>query len=115
MNFIEYKTSDRELQPCAEAIPSTCDVWDRRSVTEEEFDRRWLGGKARWRDEGTHHRLAAPGSTAIIERKLGDEPCWRVALTDLGALAAFVAKHGEVIITTRGGELALEIYDTYRE
>jgi len=116
---------DRKVKPCEEAMPAKfVDVDCRTCASPEEFiakkfKRREENGKHmvldRWFDFGTNHRI----EDGMIARDTGYEDGWSIEIDTMGALLAFIERHGDIVISSGygrpTGHLELEIYDAYRE
>ncbi len=111
MRFRVTRTSTGEYGPCP-CNGTKKEKYIRTQtfeMSEAQFDQ---GVKEHtWRSMGQNHRETTDG----IVREFEDE-AWSIEFTDLDKLMAFVAEHGDVVITPGEGEPPeLEIYDNYRE
>jgi len=109
MKFEISRTSAWEVKPCPEAFKMRIPNWHIRTVTEEEYNKRFAereGGP--WREKGTKHQITKEG---YIKRQEGQKSVWGVEIDDLKQLIAFSKKYGDLIFSGS----SIEIYDDYRE
>ena len=95
-------------KPCEEAFAREVPNWHERSLSEEDYNRRFAereGGK--WRDKGTEHEC----TETSIRRREGNKSVWVVEIDTLEQLVTFAKKYGWLVF--KGNEI--EIYDGYRE
>lgn len=121
MKFLVTRTSrDDSIKPLDDErlVFGTYDKFDRRTCTEEEFNKNHLE-KSFWRDRGTDHTTW--NNHMWIERRFPDACSgWFIELNTLEELIDLIKKdENEVIINVHTLEeydfAIIEFYDSYRE
>jgi len=119
MKYIIERTSlnhHNKKKPCEEAVRYSCEVWDARKCTEEQFNATSSRTANRWKSMGKNHKTIKNG----IKRQLDNRMRWVVEINTLDELNKFAEKHREVILNcpSMWSEYTLpiiEIYDGYKE
>lgn len=116
MDFIISKTSNylSNEPPCKGAIKKLFPVFHVRTVTEEEYNKKFSHVEGLWRSKGFNHTVTEEG---YIKRQEPDQEQWCVELNTLEELIDFYNTHGDLIIKSNfaSGTPEIEIYDDYRE
>lgn len=114
MEYIVTRTSGWNEKPCENAFMGTCEMWQTRTCTEEEFNERFSSGEGLWRSKGTNHHINNEG---FVVRKLEDQEVWKIKIDTLEDLNEFKMQEGELILSydSSAKSLKIEIYDDYRE
>lgn len=116
MEFVVYRTSDKNNKPCKEAYPVEATYQDRRMA--KTLSEARLPKNKHWSDEwfssGKNHRE----EYGYVVRDLELEAVYIVKLSRFKDLLAFIYTYEECIIGASNYKeypLLLEIYDNYRE
>lgn len=114
MKFKLRRTSAYGDKPIENCKKVRVDSWHIRSVSEEEFNKRFSEREGLWRSKGEKHRVTSEGFIARVDSK---ETVYVVEINTLDDLIAFVKEHGTLVIDEPDltGLPSLEIYDDYRE
>lgn len=116
MIYIVSRTSayGSENPPCEGAIKRPFDYWHTRSVSEEDFNKKFAPREGLWRSRGTEHKVLENGH---ISRREEDQDQWSISINSHWDIRRFVEGNGKIIIKTDDNSTAphIEIYDTYRE
>ena len=118
MKFKISRTSAYDEKPCAEARRMSVQVWHTRTVTEEEFNRKFSDREGLWRSKGREHKVVHNGEW--ISRRQKNEQAWGIEIGSLAELLILTEKYGRLIFS--GGDTPdtpdtpeIEIYDDWRE
>lgn len=116
MDFIISRTSlySEEEAPCEGAFKKPMPVFHVRTVSEEEFNRKFSEREGLWRSRGTNHTVTEEG---YIKRQEPDRERWCITINSLEELNAFHEKYGQLVYGSdySSGTPSIEIYDDYRE
>lgn len=118
MKFIVSRTSGllSDDKPIEEAFLYPHEQWHTRTLTEEEFDKKFGGQEGLWRSKGTEHKTENEGQW--IARREADKELWTVEIESLHELMHLSKKYGDIIIREKDYNSTspkIEIYDDYRE
>lgn len=114
MKFKLTRTSTYEVKPIEDCKKVYLDYWQIRTLSEDEFNKRFGEREGLWRSKGKKHKITPEG---FIARVLSKETAFIVELNTLEDLTTFTKKYGQLIINDADltGLPSLEIYDDYRE
>lgn len=109
MEFIIKRTSAYKKKPCDRAVMAKRFTTEKRSCTEEYFDKEFSEWQGKWRSKGKNHTVDEKG---WIQREI-EEECFVIELGTLEELVNFVKEiDDEVIISTDYSDICtLEIND----
>lgn len=109
MKFIIKRISAYKEKPCDRAVKAERFVTEKRSCTEEYFDKEFSEWQGKWRSKGKNHTVDEKG---WIQREI-EEECFIIELNTLEELVDFVKEIDEEVIiwTDRNGLCFLEIND----
>ena len=114
MKFHISRTSQwDDKQPCTEAFRDSYTRIDVRGADDPAKMPMAKGKTAWWYDDGTNHRV----ENGHIKRDFAEKD-WFIELADMDALLAFISTEGSLVIQpcwSNRNEMAIEIYDYYRE
>ncbi len=116
MEYIITRTSvwDDNASPYGKATQKLKPVYQERTLSEEEFDRKFSGHEGLWRSKGTEHSVTSEG---YIRRRDTDKMMWVIEINTLEELNQLHEEVGDLVITSCmwNGLPQIEIYDNYRE
>lgn len=116
MNYIIKRSSvwDEETPPCEKAYNIELLRWECRTVSEEEFDRKFSASEGTWRSKGSNHKVDERG---YVLRSHPDET-WVVDISSIEELIEFSREYGQLVFSCEHYAYdlpSIEIYDDYRE
>jgi hypothetical protein len=100
-----------EAKPYKKAVKGTYLYTHTRTVSEEEFNRKFADREGLWRSKGINHRVDSRG---YIQRE-DERDGFLIEINSLEELVAFIDEVGEIIISKDNPMPEIEIYDDYRE
>ena len=95
-----------EIKPCKEAFRKELQHWHTRTVTEEEFNKRFSGREGLWRDKDKNHKKLTPqylerANGVWITRQTDDKDCWVLEINSLEELLTLEEECGPIILKER--------------
>lgn len=115
MKFIIKRSSSYTSKPVPSAFKAMHVSYHVRTVTEDEYNRKFSGREGLWRSKGVEHGITKEGH---IVRREKDVELWTIDIHTLDDIMTLADENGAVIFTPprlNAESPEIEIYDDYRE